>query len=448
MTLTIITIIIIVILMIGANALYVAGEFAAVSARKTRIQQMAAEGNRVAQGVLEVIEKPERLDNYIAASQVGITLSSIVLGIYGQNEIAPLLEPIFAQPAFNQIPFVSAEGAAGAIAATLVLVVLTTLQVVLGELVPKSIAVQYPEQVAMWTLYPMRWSAEIIFRPLIALLNGSGSLFLRLLGLGHHGEHTHIHSPEEIEILVMESQQGGILDAEESKLVHNAFRLGELTAAEVMIPRTRITAIANNATLKEALKLAAESSYTRLMVYDGTLDNVVGYVHLRDLYRVWREKPTAPLPITQNIPYVPETALAQDVWDKLNESQRYIAVVMDEYGGTAGIITQEDLLEELFGDFQDEFDQEAAPTRMTSDGRIAVRGDIHIDAVNDLLNSHLPTDHATTIGGLVLEELGRVPDVGDFVVVNGLTMRVEAVAERAVREVSIEIPDESKEKEV
>jgi putative hemolysin len=178
------------------------------------------------------------------------------------------------------------------------------------------------------------------------------------------------------------------------------------------------------------------------------LDNVVGYVHLRDLYRVWREKPTAPLPITQNIPYVPETALAQDVWDKLNESQRYIAVVMDEYGGTAGIITQEDLLEELFGDFQDEFDQEAAPTRMTSDGRIAVRGDIHIDAVNDLLNSHLPTDHATTIGGLVLEELGRVPDVGDFVVVNGLTMRVEAVAERAVREVSIEIPDDSKEKEV
>jgi putative hemolysin len=448
MTLTIITIIIIVILMIGANALYVAGEFAAVSARKTRIQQMAAEGNRVAQGVLEIIEKPERLDNYIAASQVGITLSSIVLGIYGQNEIAPLLEPIFAQPPFTQIPFVNAEGAAGAIAATLVLVVLTTLQVVLGELVPKTVAVQYPEQVAMWTLYPMRWSAEIIFRPLIAILNGSGAILLRLMGLEHHGEHTHMHSPEEIEILVMESQQGGILDAEESKLVQNAFRLGELTAAAVMIPRTRITAIANNATLKDALKLAAESSYTRLMVYDGTLDNVVGYVHLRDLYRVWREKPNAPLPITQNIPYLPETALAQDVWDKLNESQRYIAVVMDEYGGTAGIITQEDLLEELFGDFQDEFDQEAAPTRMTSDGRIAVRGDIHVNAVNDLLNSHLPTDHATTIGGLVLEELGRVPDVGDSVVVNGLTMRVEAVAERAVREVSIEVPDDSKENEV
>lgn len=441
----IVTIVVLVALMIAANALYVAGEFAAVSARKTRIQHMAAEGNRMAQGVLEIIEKPERLDNYIAASQVGITLSSIVLGIYGQNQIAPLLEPVFAQPVFNQIPLVTAENAAGAISATLVLIVLTTLQVVLGELVPKSIAVQYPEQVALWTLYPMRWSAEIIFRPLILFLNGSGALLLRLFGLGHHGEHTHIHSPEEIEILVTESQQGGILDAEESKLVHNAFRLGELTAAQVMIPRIRITAIAHNATLDEALKLAAESSYTRLLVYEENMDNIVGYVHLRDLYRVWKEKPTAPLPITQNIPYVPETALAQDVWEKLNESQRYIAVVMDEYGGTAGMITQEDLLEELFGDFQDEFDQEAAPTRLTSDGRIAVRGDMHIGAVNDLLNSHLPTDHATTIGGLVVEELGRVPDVGDSVSLNDLTLRVEAVAERAVREVSIVLPQENNE---
>jgi putative hemolysin len=440
---TILTILLIVTFMIGANALYVAGEFAAVSARKTRIQQMAAEGNSLAKSLLGIIESPERLDNYIAASQVGITLSSIVLGIYGQNEIAPLLTPFFAQPAFNQIPFLTAEGAAGAISATLVLVTLTILQVVLGELVPKSIAVQYPERVALWTLYPMRWSAEIIFRPLIALLNGSGAFVLRLFGLGHHGEHTHVHSPEEIEILVTESQKGGILDAEESKLVHNAFRLGELIAAQVMIPRIRITAISNKATLTEALKLAAESSYTRLLVYEGTLDNVVGYVHLRDLYRVWREKPNAPLPITQNIPYVPETALAQDVWQKLSQSQRYLAIVMDEYGGTAGMITQEDLLEELFGDFQDEFDQEAAPTRLTGDGRIALRGDMHINAVNDLINSHLPTDHATTIGGLVLEEMGRVPDVGDSISVNGLTLRVEAVAERAVREVSIVLPEEA-----
>lgn len=423
---------------VAATALYVAGEFSVVAARKTRLQQMADDGSQLAKMMLPVVTDPAKLDNFIAASQVGITLSSLILGIYAQNQIAPLIVPYLSQLPLDQIPFLEAENAASAIAATGILLILTTLQVVLGELVPKSLAIQYPEQVAIFTALPMSWSANIIFRPLIIFLNGSGGVILRLFGLEHHGEHTHIHSPEEIEILVTESQQGGLLDAEESQLVHNAFRLGDLSAANVMIPRTRITAIANSATLTEALKLAAESSYTRLLVFEGTLDNVVGYVHLRDLYRVWREKPTAPLPIIQNIPYVPETALAQDVWEKLTQSQRYLAVVMDEYGGTAGMITQEDLLEELFGDFQDEFDQESALTRLMGDGRIAVRGDMQISALNELLHTHLPTEHATTIGGLVLEELGRVPDVGDSVELEGFTLRVEAVAERAVREVSVE----------
>ena len=432
---------------IGATALYVAGEFAAVAARKTRLQQMADDGNQLAKSMLPIVSNPGKLDNFIAASQVGITLATLILGIYGQNEIAPRLVPYIAQLPLAQIPFLDAEGAAGVIAATGVLLVLTTLQVVLGELVPKSLAVQYPEQVAVWTAIPMRWSADFFFRPLILFLNGSGAFLMKLVGLEIHGEHAHIHSPEEIEILVNESQQGGLLDVEERQLLHNAFRLGELPAAQVMIPRTRITAISNRATLEEALKTAAESSYTRLLVYEGTPDNMVGYVHLRDLYRVWRDTPNAPLPLIQNVPVVPETAMAQDVWDKLTESQRYVAVVMDEYGGTAGIITQEDLLEELFGDFQDEFDQEAALTRLIGDGRLAVRGDMQISALNELLHSNLPNENATTIGGLVLDALGRVPDVGDSVQMNGLTLRVEAVAERAVREVSIEKSDDTGEEE-
>lgn len=439
MVITIVTIVVVVGLMIAATALYVAGEFASVSARKGRIIHLAEEGNYLARVLLPMVEHPEHLDTYIAASQVGITLSGLILGIYGQNQIAPLLIPLFNQLPLEQIPFLSAENAAVGLSATVVLLGLTTLQVVLGELVPKSIAIQYPEQTALWTALPMRWSV-ILYRPLIWFLNGSGALILRLFGLHAHSEHAHIHSPEEIEILVTESQQGGLLDEEESKLVHNAFRMGEITAAQVMIPRTRLTAIPATATLQEALKLAAEASFTRYPVYENNLDNITGYVHLRDLYRVWRENRNSPLPLHKNVPYVPETTLAQEVWDKMNENNSYVAIVMDEYGGTAGMITQEDLLEELFGDFQDEFDQETAAMRRTGEGRIAVRGDMQIGALNDLLRTQLPIEHATTVGGLIQEELGRIPDVGDTVAIKGITLRVEAVAGRAVREVAVEIP--------
>ena len=186
MIITILAMIVIVALMVFFNALYVAGEFAAVSARKTRVTQAAQEGNRLAKALLPVLEDAQRLDNYIAASQVGITLSSLVLGIYGQRQVAPLLEPLL-----QYVPFISEQAAAAGVAAILVLILFTTLQVVLGELVPKSLAIQYPERVAMATVYPMRWSAEWILRPLIVVLNGSGTLLLRLMGLGHGGGHHH-----------------------------------------------------------------------------------------------------------------------------------------------------------------------------------------------------------------------------------------------------------------
>jgi len=431
--------------MIFANALYVAGEFAIVSARKTRIIQMAEDGNRLAKLLLPILEEHHRLDNYIAASQVGITISSIVLGIYGQQQLAPLLEPLFMQWPFTLLPFFGQQGAAAGASAILVLLFLTILQVVLGELVPKSLALQYPEQVALFTALPMKWSADYLLRPLIILLNGSGALILKLMGVSYGGGHAHVHSPEEIEILVSESHRAGLLDAEERKLLHNAFRLGELTASEIMIPRTRMIAAPRNKSAHELLKLAAESAYTRIPLYENDIDHIVGFVHLKDLFRLARGGDHSPKghnlqSILRPVPHVPETMPAAEVWHVLNDKQSYMAIVFDEYGGTAGMITQEDLIEELFGELQDEFDQEKALIARKGDGRFVIRGDMQISYLNEQLNTKFAHEIANTVGGLVLEHLGQMPSVGDEIIIEEINFRIETVIARSIREVSLTIP--------
>jgi CBS domain containing-hemolysin-like protein len=441
MILTILTTLFVVALMIFFNALYVAGEFASVSARKTRIMQLAEEGNRLARVLLPVLQEPQRLDNYIAASQVGITLSSIVLGIYGEQQIAPKIAPWIANLPLVVSPSTVGHVAAAGIASTLVLFLLTTLQVVLGELVPKSIAIQYPERLALLTALPMKWSADYILKPLIALLNGSGRLLLKILGAEPSGEHAHVHSPEEIVLLVKESHRGGLIDADERQFLQNIFRSSEIQAGEIAVPRTRLVAASVDTQVSKVLKLAADSAYTRIPIYEQDIDHIVGFAHLRDLFTLYRTDPSAGLrEILRPVPFVPETLPITEVWTRLDEAQSYLAIVFDEYGGTAGIITREDMIEELFGEVQDEFDQERALITQAGKGRIVVRGDMLITSLNDQLDITLPHEQARTIGGLVMAILGRVPKVGDIVKVDGIHLHVEAVAYRSVTAVCIDLP--------
>jgi len=431
--LTALSVLFVVGLLVGLNALYVAGEFASVSARRSRIMQLADEGNRLAQTVLPVLEDHHKLDNYIAASQVGITLSSIVLGIYGQQQIAPRIEPWLASLPLGGLASGGSEVAAAGTAAVLILILLTTLQVILGELIPKSLAIQYPERLALITALPMKWSADYVLRPLIVLLNGSGALILRLLGATYEGGHAHVHSPEEIVILVKESHRGGVLDAKERQLLGNLFRASTRRAEDIAAPRNRIVAVNEDEPLAKVLKLAADSAYTRIPVYEGDIDNVIGFVHLRDLFNLHRSDSQADLrTVMRPVPFVPETLPIVQVWNQLNEAQSYLAIVFDEYGGTSGLITREDLIEELFGEVQDEFDHERAVISASGDNRFVVRGDMLIDDLNDLLDLKLPHDLAHTIGGLVMEELGRIPRVGDVVVVNNVRLQVEAVENLSV----------------
>ena len=431
---TVLSVLFVVGFLVGANALYVAGEFASVSARRARIVQMANEGNRLAQTVLPVFEDPRKLDNYIAASQVGITLSSIMLGIYGQQQIAPLIEPWLTALPLGGVSSGGGDIAAAGLAVLLVLIVLTTLQVLLGELVPKSVAIQYPERLALITALPMKWSADYVLRPLIIVLNGSGALILRLLGATYSGGHAHVHSPEEIIILVKESHRGGVLDAEERQLLGNLFRASTKRAEEIAVPRNRVVAVDADESVYRVLKLAADSAYTRILVFENNIDNIIGFVHLRDLFNLYRRDEEADLrTVLRPVPFVPETLPVVDVWSRLNEAQSYLAIVFDEYGGTRGLITREDLIEEVFGEVQDEFDHERAPIEASGDGQFVVRGDMLIDDLNDLLDLKLPHDLANTIGGLLIEELGRMPRVDDSVTVSNVRLRVESVENLAIR---------------
>lgn len=426
-------VILVVAILIGINALYVAGEFATVSARRPRLAQMAVDGNRLAKMLLGVVKDPGRLDNYIAASQVGITISSIVLGIYAQQSIAPRIEPWLAG--------LAGPAAAGS-AAVIALLFFTTLQVIFGELLPKSLAIQYPERVALLTALPMRWSAEVLLRPLIALLNGSGRALLKLLRVDPGGEHSHVHSPEEILLLVQESHKSGLLDADERRMLNSVFRVSETRAAEIIVPRPRIVAAEVDQPLKAILEKSALSAYSRLPVFEKDLDHILGYVHLQDVFNLYRSKPDASVrDVLRPAPFIPETVPVTQVWSEMNRTDSFMAFVFDEFGGTTGLITREDVIEELFGELQDEFDQEPALVRHLSDGRIVVRGDMLISTLSELLETDLHQENVFTVAGLIGMKLGHIPEMGDQVEVEGFQLRVEAVAGNTVTAVCIVLPE-------
>jgi CBS domain containing-hemolysin-like protein len=432
---TLIAIIATITLMVFANALYVAAEFATVSARKTRISQISSSGSRLARLLLPFVEDRQALDNYIAACQVGITISSLVLGAYGQNTVATRLAPLLA--GLGNM----AEPAAFSISVTGVLILLTILQVVMGELFPKSVAIQYPEKMALLVVIPMKWSLAL-FRPLIWLFNGSGNLLLKLMRLDYGEGHHHVHSAQEIEFLVSESHEGGLLDDQAQQMLRNAFRLRQLTARQVMVPRTRLVTAPVESPVDALIELACQAGYSRIPLYESNIDDLVGFVHIRDLFYLRLQDQQDPRAMMREIIYVPETMPIVEVWTRLNKNRQYIAIVFDEYGGIAGLITFEDLIEEIFGELQDEFDAELPLISADAEGRIHLRGDLLVTDVNEYLDLALPDSEADTLGGLVFSQLGHLPVIGDEVSIGTprVVIRVEVVDARSISEVSLQLP--------
>jgi CBS domain containing-hemolysin-like protein len=419
--------------MIAVCALYVAAEFAAVSVRHSRVRGLAEDGNHLARRLLPRIENPASLDRYVACSQVGITLSSLVLGAVGQAsltlQLAPLLEAWFSAP----------RAAAVSSAAVIVLLGLTVAQMVISELVPKSLALQFPTQTALATVLPMIWSLWV-FSWFIKVLNGSGSLILRLLGV-RGGGHRHIHSPDEIELLIVESRDGGLLEPEEQYRLHQALRLSQRPASQLMVARLHMVTIDADAPQNLVLQRVTESPYSRFPVVRGSKDNVLGVLYIKDVIACYIEQGQLP-PVTQMMRpmlTVPRGVTADRLLALFREHRCQQAVLVDEYGGIEGLVTLEDVLTEVFGDFADEFKRPDRGPERLADGRIRAPGRTRLDELEPYLGVRLPGE-AATIGGLVLHVLGRLPVIGDRVEVDGVAVEVETVSKRAVTGVVLTPP--------
>ncbi|MDQ3070910.1 MAG: hemolysin family protein [Acidobacteriota bacterium] len=327
--------------LILATALYVAAEFAVVSVRRSRVRRLAEDGNTLAARLLPYVDDSHKLDEYVAVSQIGITLSSLVLGAYAQARLAGPIAPFFEQQ-FTLTPE-SAQNAA----ATAILIVLTALAMIVGELVPKSLALQFSTETALWTVLPMRASLWV-FRPLIFLLNGSGSLVLRLFGARSSG-HRHVHSPEEIEMLIAESRDGGLLEPDEQQRLHRALRLSQKTARDLMVPGEQLAMIAADMPLDQVMQIAAASPYSRLPVYRGTRDHVIGTLRTKDLALRFIEGGTAPLDrILRPVATVEPDLPADRLLAFLREKRVHQAVVVD--GGLLGLVTIQDVLGAFLSD--------------------------------------------------------------------------------------------------
>ena len=421
--------ILVVTALILVNALYVGAEFAAVSVRRSRIQQLAADGNPLAAWLLPLIESPAALDRYIAACQIGITLSSLLLGAYAQRTFAVWLTPLFAQLGGLQ------EVAAQSTSTVAVLLALTVAQVIFSELIPKSLALQYPTQAALYTLVPMVPSMWI-YRPFIRWLNGVALLILRLLGSPQQ-THRHIHSPDEIELLIAESRDGGLLEPDEHRRLQRALRLNLRQAKQLMVPRRKVSALEIATPLQEVIEIVAQSPFSRLPVYLESIDNIVGMLHTKDLVRRFVSGgPDATLAsLIRPIASVHESVTVDRVLKELRERRFHQALVVDEFGGTSGFLTLEDVLSELLGEVGDEFKPAAEPVaEALPDGRIRVPGSLAVDEAAALLQTEWDTD-AATVAGLVTAALGHLPAPGEVATVGDYEFEVERVADRAIESV-------------
>jgi putative hemolysin len=340
--------------LIFLTAVYVAAEFAAVSVRRSRLRRMAEDGHPLAARLLPVVEDARQLDRYIAASQIGITFGSLVLGAYGQARLSPVVAPLLVGAGFE-------PDSAQSTATAAILIGLTILGVILGELVPKSLALQYPTQIALWTVIPMRWSLHVMDW-FIWALNGSGILLLKAFGVQNTG-HRHIHSPEEIEMLIAESRDGGLLEPEEQVRLHKALQLRRRTARDLMLPRERLVLLDADQPFDEIVRAVASSPYTRLPVWRGTPSNVIGMLRTKDLAVGYLSGTHEIGAVVRPIATVPASMPADRLIGFLRERRAHGVLVTDERGELAGLITLEDVVSALIGVVQDELKAEPEAKR-------------------------------------------------------------------------------------
>jgi CBS domain containing-hemolysin-like protein len=413
MTLLIVTV------LIGLNGLFVAAEFAIVGVSRVEVEKGKRAGKRSARLVGWVIADPRRLDRFMATAQLGITAASLGLGMYGEHA--------FADAIAARLEGWGGERwiAAHTVASVLAIGILTYFHIVLGEMVPKSVALQMPGRYILW-IAPFVRGLQFAVYPLIAALNAVGNALLGLFGVRRSVRGAeHYRTPEELAYIVRESQEGGMLRKGSAQVVGDLLEFGDRTAAEIMTPRVRVAALPLDAHLSELKELLRTAPHTRYPVFDGTLDRIVGMLHVRDALRSLRSGVGAPEHV-RPVPHLPATAHTDQLLAAMRQAGVQMAVVMDEHGGTAGIVTLEDLFEEVVGDIT-ERPSEVPEIVVEAPGRVRVDGGARIDAVGDALGVVLEHEEVDSVSGLVLAALGRRPAIGDRVEFDGVHFEVTAL---------------------
>ena len=414
------------------NGLFVAAEFAIVGAPRASLERSAAEGSRAARVITEILRDPIRQDRYIATAQLGITVASLGLGMYGEHVLAEWLGHQFGAPGW--LRWISVH----ALASIVAIAILTFFHIVIGEMVPKALALQQAERTALWVTPAMLWIQRAVY-PLILILNGMGNGILRLFGIDRQeGTGEHYHTPEELQYVVRDSQAGGLLRKESARVFQELIELGDLAAGSVMVPRVRITGIPLGSTPAEVAAILRESPYTRYPIYAGSLDEIVGSIHIKDLLRSLSDPKPISAEDARPVPYVPETATIDTVMAAMRGARTQIAIVMDEHGGTAGLITIEDVFEEVVGDIE-EGSGTAPQSFWGPDGRLRVAGTVRLNEVGECLGVVLEHEEVDTVSGLVLATLGRPPALGDQVVYDDVQFEVTAVEGHGVGQAVVDL---------
>jgi len=414
-----------------ANGYFVAAEFAIVKVRGTQLAELEAKGsNRARMG--RVLTRD--LDAYLSATQLGITLASLALGWVGEPAFAHLLEPLFER--FGDY----SPAIAHSISATFAFVMISVLHIVFGELVPKSIAIQKPVGTTLWVAHLLRIFYFLMF-PAIWLLNGTARLVLRAFGIEAAGEHEIAHSQEELKLILSDSAKAGLLPQPHKEIIEGVFQFSRRTARQIMLPRTDVVVLSTTYPTEKNLEIVRTTRHTRYPLCEGDLDKTIGLIHVKDLlFSQIRGEEKPLIELRRDIMYVPENTTVESLLSQFLESRTHLAVIVDEYGGASGIVSLENITEELFGQIQDEFDRERLEVELLGNGRYRVRGDYLIEDLAGRLKIDVGDPAEETIGGYVAAQLGHEVQPGDTCTLGPLQINVLEAERFRVRWVLVTLP--------
>lgn len=425
----------VILVLILVNGFFVAAEFAVAAASRPRVAQLAESGSASAAHILHILNDPVLINRYLSTAQVGITLASLGLGMYGEHAVAGWL--------VTPLEYLGWFGLATAhtLATILSVAFLTYLHVVFGEMIPKSIALQSAASTALALSGAMTFT-ETLFRPFTFILNRIGNFLLRMFGIHIADAEARLVSTTELAYIVEESSEGGLLDPAEQVYLENVIDFQQRTVGQVMTPRTRMGAIAINASREDVLELIFENRHARYPVYQEDRDHIVGILHIKDLARHLLDPAAAfdLLALIRPAVYVPDTLTLDGMLGRFRSEHFQIAVILDEYGGTEGIITMEDLAEEIIGEIQDEHDEEIAPFEQIDSRTLRVRGDLLLDELTQHYDLEFESEEAETVGGLIMNHLGHIAQPGEVVLYHGWRFEVESLDGLAVSTALVTLP--------